>query len=61
MIQAALRNNLKIEFPHLPTKRLFKSFYGQARAMRFATKWIRNDIGLAWMVVYFQIIVFDEF
>jgi hypothetical protein len=29
--------------------------------MCFATERIRNDIGLAWMIVYFQIIVFDEF
>jgi hypothetical protein len=29
--------------------------------MRFATEGIRNDIGFAWMIVYFQVVIFDKF
>jgi hypothetical protein len=60
MIQAALRNDLKIELPHLPTKRFIKSLYSQARAMCLVTKCICNDVGLAWMIVYVQIIILDK-
>jgi hypothetical protein len=28
--------------------------------MHLAAKCIHNDVGLAWMIVYFQIIVFDK-
>jgi hypothetical protein len=29
--------------------------------MCLATECIYNDVGLAWMIMHFQIIVFDEF